>query len=202
MESLIKLDNIDYLTATLALITAIYAFITHRILIANQKAVKVMERQIEESTRPYVLAHAYTPMGSQSFELQITNLGKSVAYDVSLKLDKEIYIGGVVKNESKFSELPIFRDGMPSMAPGFKISFYLGTSFKVLSGDENQVKSPKEFKITISYRNGRGRKYEDFFNVNIGVFEQSAIHYPDGTQSLKKIADMISKIENTLRQKS
>lgn len=194
------MDILEILTGILVLITGYYAYVTHRILGANKRAVIQMEKQIEDATRPYVLAHPMIREGSGIYELEITNLGRSTAYGFTIAIDKTFFAFGESNPDSDLEKLPIFQRGMPSMAPGFRISFYLANPIEILDDKKYQESvSPREFTITVKYKNLAGKEYGDDFYVDLRAFDHSVVRHGDEVDHLKSIAEELSKIERKLK---
>jgi hypothetical protein len=187
------------INAILVIITGVYAYLTYQILVANRKSVSHMARQTEEATRPYVLAHPIIREGSGLYELEITNLGKSVAYDVQVGIDKTFTILGGDPQRDKISDLPIFKEGMPSMAPGFRISFWLGNPIEILDEKKDQSLTPSEFTITAKYRNITGTPYIEAFLVNLRAFDRSVTRPGDIIDRLGEISKELSDIKRNLK---
>jgi hypothetical protein len=86
-------DLIGWLTAILAFITAIYAWLTYKIL-------QVMRKQSEDLTRPYITIQPYIIPNKHNIYLKIHNTGKTAAENLKLVSSKNI--GFLEKNIAGF----------------------------------------------------------------------------------------------------
>src|SRR5947209_11803300 len=112
---------IEVLTFVLVIITAIYAFLTFRILQSNRASVSLIGAQIEASTRPYVvIGLVREEAGFLSFE--VSNLGKSAATNLKLTCDPEIKpisaTGSVVQVGKPTDATSLFQNLITYLAPG------------------------------------------------------------------------------------
>ena len=77
---------IEYLTAILALITAIYAYLTHRMAKASEASVDAMRDQSEAMLRPYITASPFirphTPILYLRVNIQQVRLMKIYDLDI------------------------------------------------------------------------------------------------------------------------
>lgn len=88
----------DGLTAALTIITGIYAYLTFRILKANEHAVAAMQEQAEQANRPYVVVAPFLKPHSIVIYLRITNSGKTAVGGAQ----EARKVGGWVDNATAF----------------------------------------------------------------------------------------------------
>jgi hypothetical protein len=62
---------IEILTSLLVIITGFYAWVTFRIMKANERTVAAMHSQIESATRPYIAVGLVTIPNSNMFYLRV-----------------------------------------------------------------------------------------------------------------------------------
>jgi len=110
---------IEWLTAALVVITAVYAYLTHRIAKASEASVAAINRQSEASLRPYITASPFVRPKALFLYLRVANSGRSSAENVRLTLDRDFLQWGKtdspsrnLRNQNSFA-LPI-----DSLAPG------------------------------------------------------------------------------------
>ena len=70
---------IDYLTAILVFVTAIYAYLTHKMAKASEASVQTMQEQSEAMFRPYVTVSPFIRPHTTVLYLRIENTGKAAA---------------------------------------------------------------------------------------------------------------------------
>ena len=78
---------IELLTGLLVAITAFYAWVTYRMLQANERVVESMREQSESIYRPYISVTPILEPDNPVFYLRIANLGKTSATDVPVPDD-------------------------------------------------------------------------------------------------------------------
>ena len=83
---------IDILTALLVVITGFYAWVTFRILRANEAVVQAMRDQLEAQSRPYVYPSLFVVPGTNIFGLRVKNTGKTAANNLRLSIDKDFFL--------------------------------------------------------------------------------------------------------------
>ena len=83
---------IDILTALLVVITGFYAWVTFRILRANEAVVQAMRDQLEAQSRPYVHPSLFVVPGTNIFGLRVKNTSKTAASNLRLSIDKDFFL--------------------------------------------------------------------------------------------------------------
>src|SRR5438874_6742 len=162
---------IELLTSLLVIITAIYAFLTFRILQSNRASVSLMTAQIEASTRPYiVISLARERAGFLSFE--VSNLGKSAATHLKLSCDPEIKpisaSGSVVQVGKPTDATSLFRHPITYLAPG--------QIMRVLFGHYSGIKAKYPdltFKLSLNY-GGVQRTYSETVELSLKPTEDTS----------------------------
>jgi hypothetical protein len=170
----------------LVLLTAVYVLATVAILSVMTWSNKLLRKSIEQTAeierariRPYLsifLKHTKSKNSksmpsSPTGYLFLKNSGLSYAYKVSITMTPQIY-SECMRGSKKTKIVPFFVDNeTPSIAPGEKLSDFLGFLSEIYSLFENPV-----FKGQISYFDAFGTEYEDNFILNL-VFMRKAVTY-------------------------
>lgn len=142
---------IELLTASLVLITGLYAWITFRILRANEKVVDVMHEQANAIARPYVVVVPFLELDNPIFYIRIANAGRTAATNLRLTLDKSFQQFGNEGIENDLSTFIAFNQTIDSFSPGAEIIFPLAQGAKIFSQGEEQSRLPYTFSITAEY---------------------------------------------------
>jgi len=141
----------DWLILALVAITTLYAWISFRILRANQAMVSAMKDQQNAAMRPYIQVSVNVRPGTQLLYLSIKNVGKTAAYDLALTLDKDFYPPGKKGEESNLAENTAFSQILDCLPPDGQLLFLLGNG-NVLSNRQNsEALSPLQFQVTAEY---------------------------------------------------
>ncbi len=142
---------IELLTASLVLITGLYAWITFRILRANEKVVDVMHEQANAITRPYVVVVPFLELDNPIFYIRIANTGRTAATNLRLTLDKSFQQFGNEGIENDLSTFVAFNQTIDSFSPGAEIIFPLAQGAMIFSQGEEHSQLPWTFSITAEY---------------------------------------------------
>jgi hypothetical protein len=149
---------IEILTSLLVVITAVYAYLTFRILQANRASVAAMNAQVEAATRPYVTV-AFSRERSGFLGFTVCNVGQSAARDLQLKSEPEIKpvrAAGSATTAGRISDsIGLFHHAIPYLAPA--------QSLEALIGHYSGVKAsyPElRFTISVQYSGSAGRYVE------------------------------------------
>lgn len=141
---------IECLTGALVVITFFYAWVTYKILRANEKVVQVMREQADAITRPYVSAAPFLEPDNPIFYLRIKNSGKTAAQNLRLSFDKSFFQFGEKSGERDIANYTAFNEVIDALPPDAEIVFALAQSFKIF-GDGDPAFLPKSFCITAEY---------------------------------------------------
>jgi phage terminase large subunit-like protein len=165
------------LTALLVIVTAIYAFLTYRILKVNRQILEQMREQLNASVRPYVVFDIVP--SDQYFEGIIRNTGLTAAIRVSVNLELriEVELGG-----RKLSPNLISKE-IALLAPGGAIDEYFG-HFE----DVKKQNPSLQFSGTLTYSDVSARKYTENFVIDLSFGEERwFIAKVDVGEELKKL---------------
>ncbi len=180
------------LTFILVVVTAIYVWITHKILQANQKAIEVMESQLKASTRPYIVIKTFTVHESQMILLSISNTGKSAADELILKIDKDFYRYGKNENQFNLKELNPLKNKTDHFQPGTELVYNLVDAVELFRNQGNTI-TPQQFTITAEYKY-LSEAFAEKNIINLAQHKDVALNFDPLISNLKKIADAVDKI--------
>jgi hypothetical protein len=139
----------------------------------------------EEQSRPFLIVDV--ALRSIIVELVIRNIGATAATNVIVFFDEPVTSSRA--NGVAWSTTPLFTTGMPLMAPGRIIRFFLDT----LPGRES-AGLPMTLRGRVTYRSAgpRPRTYTETFDINLEVYRQSLI--PEkGLPELVKEVEILRK---------
>jgi hypothetical protein len=141
----------DILTGVLTAITGYYAYLTSRILKANERAVAAMVEQTVQANRPYIVVAPFLKPRSIMMYLRISNTGKTAAEHVRLQLDRKVYRLARADAEHDMTTFSAFTEEIASFPPGAELVFTLGTGITHFSGSANPSAAPLTFNVTVAY---------------------------------------------------
>lgn len=143
---------IEYITAILAIITGIYAYLTHRMAKAAEASVDAMHAQNDALTRPYITISPYVRLHAPFLYLRIENTGKTAAENVRLTIDRDFFKFGKKDNpDMNIRNMPAFQKPIDSIAPGSRLNFALGQSWVIFGKDSDPSATPDRFMVTAKY---------------------------------------------------
>src|SRR5687767_256223 len=82
---------IEYLTAILVFVTAIYAYLTLRMAKASEASVEAIRAQSEATLRPYITIAPFIRPHTPFLYLRIANTGRTGASDLRLSIDRDFF---------------------------------------------------------------------------------------------------------------
>lgn len=197
MNILDKLGAAEWINISLALITAIYVFLTFHISKANRQMALESIRMREEIERPRIVAEIII-RNRIVLMLQISNIGKNSAINVRLQLDKDFYQFSEYEESRNIRNVPLFNKPIDSIKPNAKISFYLSQGFNINKSIDGKMLSPLQFSIEASYEFG-AKKYREKIAIDLTAYLSSGGHLPEEVEQLEKIGKSISQIEAQLK---
>ncbi len=143
---------IEYLTAILVLITAIYAYLTYRIVKASEASVEAISTQSEVMLRPYITIASFIRPHTSLLYLRISNSGRTTAHNVQLAIDKDCFqFGDMGRPDRKLRTISAFSSPIDSFPPGTELNFCLGKGPVLLDHDAKEEAVPTQFSITATY---------------------------------------------------
>ena len=145
----------DYLTAILVLITAIYSYLTNKMVKASEASVQAMREQSEAMLRPYVTISTYVRPHTPFLYLRIENTGKTAAENLQLSMDKDFFrFGEKTQPSHNLRTMKAFVDPIKSLPPGGKLIFALAQGFVIFGQDADPSAVPPQFTIKATYQFG------------------------------------------------
>lgn len=195
MCTLSTLSTTDFLTACLVVLTGlsvvltgVYAWLTHQIMVANRSAVEVMRQQVEASTRPYIDFDLV--LDGATIEAVLRNVGSSAAMDLKVSTEPPLMSGSV--NDKR--PCRIVASTIAHFSPGREIREFVGGS-----AETGTTPHSKSFAVTIDYRDSSGKKFQEKFTADLLAFEGMLyLGRPDLPKEVQKIAQSLSKINDSL----
>jgi hypothetical protein len=145
------MQNSDWLTLALVIITAFYVWITQKILHANESMVLTMKNQQDAEMRPYIDVTMNVRTGTQILRLSIKNVGRTSAFSLRLSIDKDFHQFRDQRPARNLLNHPAFSNVIDSFPPGSELLFDLGTGPDIYSNSTNDNLCPLTFKISAEY---------------------------------------------------
>ncbi len=185
--------TIEYLTAILVFITAIYAYLTHRMTKASEASVIAMLEQSEALVRPYITVQPFVRAHTSFLYLRIKNSGRTGAENLHLSIDCDFFkFGKVDRPENNLRNLSAFSVPINSFPPETELLFALGQSW-VIFGDETESKNcPTQFKITATFMFGQ-KKFVESHQIDLRLFLGSEGERDPLVDEVEKIRKFIEK---------
>jgi hypothetical protein len=143
---------IEYLTAILVFITAIYAYLTHRMAKSAEESVDAMNQQTMALSRPYVAIQPFIRPHTPILYLRIKNSGRTAAMNLELSIDRDFYqFGETNQNGKNLKNLSAFTVPIDSFPPEMELLFALGQGWVLFGEDGNTTAMPTQFAVTAKY---------------------------------------------------
>jgi hypothetical protein len=186
------------ITGILVIITGIYVFLTYLILRANRDTIKEMQKQNESYLRPYILISVFIPSGSIVFYLRIKNIGKSIAGNVKLEMDRDFYQFGGNNASDNIKTFACFASQIKSFPPDSEINLELAQGFVVFGEKGDPLKTPKSFVVTARY-DWENRHYVESTTIDLNPYLGS-ISPPDPMyEILKEIKNELANVHQFIK---
>jgi hypothetical protein len=167
-------------SCVVALATVIYAVLTWRL-------VSETRRMREAQTEPNIFVNLQPREEWINFiDMVIQNIGSGPAYNIHMIYDKDFEFS----RGHFLSELVLFKNGINSLSPNQKLSFFLTSMI-----EDYELKIKSIVKINIVYQNKNGKTYENRYVLDFSEFIGLT---QLGEPPLHKIAKNIEKIENNI----
>jgi hypothetical protein len=180
----------ELLTAALVIITGFYAWVTLRILRANEKVVGVMHEQAIAISRPYVVVAPFYEMDNPIFYLRIANLGKTAAINLRLTIDKSFFKSGEDRDLATFMA---FNQPIDSFPPGGEIIFSLAQASKVFAASTEDPKLPHTFSVTAEY-GFEGNRVKEVNRIDLRPYIGAQIPQNAYIRKLEKMSESLKNI--------
>jgi hypothetical protein len=146
------MTTIEYLTAILVLVTAIYSYLTYKMAKASEASVQAVREQSEAMLRPYVSVSSYIRPHTPILYLRIENTGRTGAENLRLSMDKDFFqYGEATQTDNNLRSKAAFVDTVQSLPPGGTLIFALAQDFVIFASDADASVVPKQFSVTAAY---------------------------------------------------
>ncbi|MEH1098204.1 hypothetical protein [Micromonospora sp. CPCC 205561] len=123
--------------------------------------------------------------------LTIRNIGTTIARDVRITFDKKLESS--LGKDSELNDSPLFREPIPMIAPGRKISV-LFDSYNSRAGDKEL---PMQYTVTLKYRDTDGKRHVDPpYPLDLAMYEGSSLE-PKG---IPELVDEVQKARKTMEK--
>lgn len=143
----------EYLTAILAFITAVYVYLTHRMAKASEDSVAALREQSEATRRPYIVAVPFVRLHTSLLYLRVKNTGQTSALNLRLALDRDFYQFGEKTNPNRnLRTMAAFTTPIDSFPPGAELIFGLAQGFVLFGSGTNLEVTPVQFNVTAQYQ--------------------------------------------------
>lgn len=144
---------IEYLTAILAFITAIYVYLTHRMAKASEASVEEIREQSEATRRPYIVIAPFIRPHTSVLYLRVKNTGLTSAHNLRLTLDRDFFQFGEKANPNRnLRAMTAFSTAIDSFPPGAELIFSLAQGWVLFGERASPEVSPVQFNITANYQ--------------------------------------------------
>jgi hypothetical protein len=183
---------IEYLTAILTFITAIYAYLTYRMVKASEASVEMMRSQSETMLRPYVTVAPFIRPHTPFLYLRIKNTGKTSAENLRLTLDQDFFqFGENNRSEKNLRNLSAFNTPIDSLPPEVELIFGLAESWVIFQEGGN-TECPVQFKVTSEYE-FFGKKYEERHYIDLRAYLGTVGELDPVVEELERIRKVMEK---------
>ena len=183
---------IEILTAILVIVTTFYAWVTFKILKANESVLHEMKVQHESLFRPYISISPVIYTDNPIFFLKIANTGRTAADKLRLSIDKDFYQFGKKEEDRNLRKHSAFSKQIDSFVPDAHMLFYLAQGFVVFGEDAKEDITPSIFTVTAKYEYS-GQEVEEKTVIDLRPYPNSAIPHDPIVAKLKDIKDSIDK---------
>jgi hypothetical protein len=173
----------------LVFVTDVYAFLTSKIMRANQRVVDVMSSQLDATTRPYIAIDVFSE-GSPVIKLRIRNLGTSAAKRLRLKIDRSFYRFQHADERHDLQKAAAFNKIIETFPPQAELLFDLGIAQRIFANSEL---TPHAFKIVADY-GWLSQEVSETTHIDLGLFHQSAANPRPIAAELQGIQRILEKM--------
>lgn len=191
---------IEYLTVILVIITGFYAWVTFKILRANEKVVEVMCEQAESVTRPYITVNPFLEPDNPIFYLRISNTGKTAANNLKLTIDKPFHKFGEKTEKKNIATFAAFDEIIESFSPGEEMTFSLAQYFVLFGKDADKKFLPQNFTITAEYSYAN-KTVKEMTKIDLSAYYGSDLPQDPYIRKLKNLIEAIESIAVSISEK-
>lgn len=184
--------TIETISIILTFITGIYAFLTYRILHANRQTIEEMKKQNEAFFRPQLLVNVFVPADSIIFYLRIKNVGRGMANEVRLAIDRDFFQFGEKKQECNIRSFSCFSNIIKSIPPDSELFFELAQDFVIFGEKSDPSITPKTFLIEADYNWGE-KHYSETTKIDLSPYLNSVSSPESIPKELRAIKNVIAE---------
>lgn len=145
----IALDSQAATNWLLVIITAVYCFLTYKIVQKNGEMVAQMRAQYESFIAPIVTTTIQLKHGVFIY-LKIKNKGQSAAKNLRLTMDKDFYQAGEFSEGNNIRNFPVFQQPIPSFGPDEEIFILFSQGFNLDKKNGEKPLTLTNFASTLS----------------------------------------------------
>jgi len=184
---------IEYLTAVLVLITALYAYLTYRMAKASEASVLAIRDQSEAMLRPYITVTPFIRPHTQLLYLCVKNSGRMGAQNLHLTMDRDFFqLGEQDRSDRNIRIMNAFSVPIDSFPPGAELIFALGQGCVIFSKNAQPDVSPTKFTITAVYE-FLGKKVEEVNRIDLRPYISTEGELNPIVEELERIRKVIEK---------
>jgi len=183
---------VEILIAVQVVVTAFYAWVSHRILQSNERVVETLQDQVEGSLRPFVTAGVNAELLPNLY-LRIRNEGKTPAYGLRLTISRDFFSFGDRSEELNLALQPAFNQEISSFPPGSELVFPLAQSFVIFGENADSTVTPSRFWVAARYRYG-DHHAEEATEIDLTPYRGAAPAPNALALELRKIRECLAEI--------
>jgi hypothetical protein len=189
---------LENLTAILAFLTGLYAWITFQMLKANKETIEIMRAQIEALNRPFIQISTFLKPKSPMIYLKIKNTGRAAAEATTLRMNKDFYV--YRENDKNIKDLQIFNQQIEGVPPDTEFIIALGRGFDIFGNSSEEVPTPTVFSIDAKYGFGL-KQYSEKTTIDLKPYSVSQYSQDSIVDQLDLITNELEKIRKTIEEK-
>jgi hypothetical protein len=190
---------IELLTGTLVLVTGFYAWVTFRILKANENVVSIMQEQSEAISRPYITVSTFLGPEGEAIYLKISNTGKTAAKKLRLEMDKDFYKFGRKTENSNLSKFGAFQTEIECFSPNAELIFPLAQGFVIFGEQADPKVTPRTFNIKTTYSYLQ-KTVVEITIIDLNAYLNSSWMPTPILKRLDKFVDKMESIEKAIKE--
>lgn len=184
---------IDYLTAILVFVTAIYAFLTHKLAKASEESVQAVRDQSDAMSRPYITVSPFIRPHTSILYLRVENSGRTGAEKLQLTMDRDFFQFGEDNSpEKNLRTKSGFTVPIDSFAPGNQLIFALAQGWVIFGENARTEITPPQFNVAATYE-FRGKRIEEMNRIDLRPYIGSEGERDPVVEELEKIRQVIEK---------
>jgi hypothetical protein len=149
------------------LLYAAFIVVIYFQLRAARESVREVRQEFLAAGRPVVAVHDEYDHDSDGLSIAVENVGQGPAKEISFEFSRPIESSdGVV-----ISDLPLFRIGLTSLAPGARLTCYWDDLHAQLDLLKRQDLVGSDFEVTVRYLDLPGAPYSNQWDIQPAVYD-------------------------------